>query len=95
VSIDWLGCDKEEIKRQIKSYIIQGSTCLDGIYVQYHPSMMDYDSPSSQVIREFSSTYSIGVWNDGKDPDHMYTASKLAELGCSFINTDLPKNFVS
>ena len=35
----------------------------------------------------------VGVWGCATDPDSLAAASRLLQMGVSFVNTDLPRTF--
>ncbi len=94
MSVDWKNQTSEEIKQQLEGYITRGNTSLDGLYVQYHPSMENVDSKASRLLKEMAETHTLGVWGAAKDPDNAKCASMLSTRGFTFINTDLPSSFL-
>jgi len=70
-----------------------GSSSLDGVYMQFEPSMI---TPRGMAaLRELSQRYLVGVWGySGKDPDDYNTFHCLVDQGnVTFVNTDLPSHF--
>ena len=50
-----------------------------------------------QALRDLSEQYHVGIWGEfKKDPDDYNTAMHLInQCGVSFVNTDLPRNFMA
>mmetsp|Transcript_11929 Transcript_11929/g.37928 ORF Transcript_11929/g.37928 Transcript_11929/m.37928 type:complete len:124 (-) Transcript_11929:771-1142(-) len=62
--------------------------------MQFEPQMLEPDG--MEQMRALSRTYSVGVWNHAhRDPDNLDTVQALVHgCGVSFVNSDLPRNFV-
>jgi len=73
----------------------ENSSSLDGVYLQYQSEMLEPNG--IMAMRKLSAMYRVGVWGEfGSDPDDCITALKLiSECGVSYVNTDLPRGFVS
>ena len=65
------------------------------VYIQYQSEMLQ--PAGVQALRDLSEQYYVGIWGEfQKDPDDYNTAMHLIKnCGVSFVNTDLPKNFMA
>jgi len=70
-----------------------GEAQLDGIYVQYEPGMLG--PKGGATVTELCEENIVGVWGSKKDPDTYDVLEQLRNLGPTFVNTDLPRSFVS
>lgn len=78
---------------RVDSWLTTSEGSLDGVYLQFEESMMT--PKGAAQLRELSQRYLVGVWgHSGRDPDDFKTFEWLVqEANCSFVNTDLPKQF--
>merc|ERR1712014_213837 len=78
---------------RVDDWLVQNDGCLDGVYIQYEKEMLTAEGAAH--LRELSQRFMVGVWNYAdRDPDDFEYFEWLARQGnCSFVNTDLPKDF--
>jgi glycerophosphoryl diester phosphodiesterase len=78
---------------RVDSWLTTNEGSLDGVYLQFEESMLT--SEGAAFLKELSQRYLVGVWGySGRDPDDFKTFEWLVkEANCSFVNTDLPKQF--
>lgn len=77
----------------VEHWLRHSDGALDGVYLQYEESM---STPGgAAALRKLSEKFLIGVWAYAeKDPDDYDTFEYLVQNGnCSFVNTDLPRDF--
>lgn len=56
--------------------------------------MLIPNSKASVLLKELSKVYALGFWGDMQDPDDVVTCEQLVPLGFSFMNTDIPYDFM-
>ena len=78
---------------RVDAWLQHETGALDGVYLQYEKEMMTPEGAA--YLRELSQRFMVGVWAYAeRDPDDFETFEWLVKEGnCSFVNTDLPKNF--
>jgi len=93
MALNWDHDTPEATSDQIYDYLVQNGSRLDGIYMQFHESLVEESSPSSRLVHDLCGEFVVGVWGSREDPDTLENAVTLSDLGISFINTDLPDDF--
>lgn len=78
---------------RVDNWLTHEDGSLDGVYLQYEKEMMTREGAA--YLRELSMRHLVGIWQYAeRDPDDFETFKWLVEEGgCSYVNSDLPKNF--
>jgi len=87
----WVDCNDYG---PIDGWLKTDDSCLDGVYVRYEPEMLEHDGAAE--LKALCEKYTVGVWGVATtDPDDYKTMHYLVnECGVSYINTDMPRNFL-
>eukprot|EP00979_Chaetoceros_neogracilis_P004972 scaffold848_cov236-Chaetoceros_neogracile.AAC.2 len=87
----WVDCNDYG---PIDGWLNTDDSCLDGVYVQYEPEMLEQDGAAE--LKALCKKYTVGVWGVANtDPDDYETMHYLVnECGVSYFNTDMPRNFL-
>uniref|UniRef100_A0A7S2S222 GP-PDE domain-containing protein n=1 Tax=Mucochytrium quahogii TaxID=96639 RepID=A0A7S2S222_9STRA len=93
-SFDWESESVQDIQKKLEDYINHGDSKLDGVYMQFDDMLLAQRKEVLDMLKTFTSKYTLGVWGTSRQPDNLENAYKLCELGAAFVNTDLPENFV-
>lgn len=82
----------DELHR-VDRWLTEEDGALDGVYLQFEKKMLTKEGAA--YLRKLSERLTVGVWNYAeRDPDDYDTFHWLVKEGnCTFVNTDLPKNF--
>jgi len=77
----------------VENWLTTTDGTLDGVYIQYEKSMMTPEGAAA--LRKLSEKHLVGLWGYAeKDPDNYGAFTSLVRNGnCSFVNTDLPRDF--
>jgi len=78
---------------RVDNWLVHNDGVLDGVYLQYEKEMMTPEGAA--FLRQLSQRFLVGIWQYAeRDPDDFETVEWLVKQGnCSFVNSDLPKNF--
>jgi len=79
---------------RLHGWLTSDGVSLDGVYLQFQDYMLTREGIAA--LRRLSSVHTVGVWGyAGRDPDSIHTLRQLVrEAGVSFVNSDLPRNFL-
>jgi hypothetical protein len=79
----------------IRSWLVKEDSKLDGVYIQYEPSMVAADNDvARKTLQALASDWTLGVWGTKFQPDNLATSSHLLGAGVEWVNTDLPRTFL-
>ncbi|CAD7938036.1 unnamed protein product [Amoebophrya sp. A25] len=68
------------------------SISLDGIYIQWEPEL---STARADKMREISSNCILGVWLASDSVDTLAETTRLVRLGVSYVNSDLPMDWLA
>jgi len=80
---------------RVDNWLVHDDGILDGVYLQWEKEMMTTEGAA--YLRQLSQRFLVGIWGYAeRDPDDFKTFEWLVKQGnCSFVNSDLPKDFRS
>ena len=84
----------KDVHDLIRSWTKDG--LLNGVYMHYEPQMLTPEGLYNlRALRQ--NNFHVGIWGfNGRDPDDFETFQTLVKEGnVSFVNTDLPRDFLT
>ena len=70
---------------------VEDGLYLDGLYLQWTEDMT---GAHAEILRRLCENCIVGVWQYAHTVDSLLEASRLIELGVTFVNTDLPREWL-
>ncbi|CAD7943293.1 unnamed protein product [Amoebophrya sp. A120] len=85
----------QDLRAVSQALKVESEVKLDGLYLEWQDDFLD-DKVVQEKLAGLCKSMTVGVWFPGcrEYYDRRSTANLLSELGCSFINTDFPKEWL-